>query len=99
MTVRCMFVVIGVWEMDPERRTMQREILERLVAGVRQAPGIVTGYWLDAPDTRTSHTFIVFDEREHAEQFAADVRGNAVNQAAAGVSMVSLDVAEVVATT
>jgi|1186.fasta_scaffold625185_2 hypothetical protein len=94
-----MFAVIGVWEMDPERRNLQREVLEHLVAGVREAPGIVTGYWLDGSDPRTSHTFIVFDDREHAQHFAADVRGNAENQSAAGVSMVSLDVAEVVTTT
>jgi quinol monooxygenase YgiN len=94
-----MFAVIGVWEMDPERRSMQREALEHLVAGVRQAPGFVTGYWLDGSDPRTSHTFIVFDDRRQAEHFADSVRANAANQAEAGVSTVSLDVAEVVATT
>ncbi len=48
---------------------------------------------------RWGRALTVFDDREHAEHVAEDVRGNAVNRAGAGVSMVSLDVAEVVAST
>jgi hypothetical protein len=69
------------------------------VVRVRQAPGIVTGYRLGGSDPRTSHRFVVVDDRVHAESFASGVRGNALNQAAAGVSTVSLDLAEVAATT
>ena len=57
------------------------------------------GYWSDGTDPRTSHTFILFAERDAAEQFAANVRGNVDNQAAAGVTNVSLDLTEVIATT
>ena len=95
-----MFVVIGLWELDPELREMQRQFLEGIVAGVRQAPGIVKGYWAEGTvDPRRSHTFIVFTDLESAESFAADVRGNLKNQATAGVTNLGLDIAEVSATT
>ena len=95
-----MFVVIGLWEMDPELREKQRQALGGMVAGVSQVPGIVKGYWAEGTaDPRRSHTFIVFADRMSAEAFAADVRGNAENQARAGVTNVSLDLAEISATT
>ncbi len=94
-----MYVVIGVWEMDPELRDVQRAILDQIVAGVGRLPGIVTGFWAEAADPARSHTFIVFADRPSAEAFAAEVRGNLENQARAGVTSVSLEVAEVTATT
>ena len=95
-----MHVVIGVWEMDPARSEMQTgEWLDRIVAGVRQAPGLVKGYWAADSTANRSHTFIVFSNRPDAEAFAADVRGNIDNQAGAGVSRISLDIAEVSAET
>jgi hypothetical protein len=94
------FVVIGVWKMDPEKREIQRDGLARLAAGVSQAPGIVKGYWADiAADSTRSHTYIVFSDRDSAESFAADVRGNLDNQVRAGVTNISLDLAEISATT
>lgn len=95
-----MFVVIGLWELDPELREMQKQGLEGIVAGVSQAPGIVKGYWAEGTsDPPRSHTFIVFADLASAEAFAADVRGNIENQARAGVTNLSLDLAEVSATT
>jgi hypothetical protein len=95
-----LFVVIGVWELDPKLRAMQRQLLDGIVAGVSQAPGIVKGYWAEGTaDPPRSHTFIVFDDRASAEAFASDVRGNIDNQARAGVTNISLDLAEVSATT
>lgn len=95
-----MFVVIGLWELDPALGEMQRQVLDGIVAGVSHAPGIVKGYWADGTtDPTRSHTFIVFADRVSAEAFAEDVRGNIENQARAGVTNVSLDLAEVSATT
>ena len=94
-----MYAVIGVWDMDPERAELQREVLDKIVVGVRQAPGIVKGYWTDGPDPTRSHTFIVFDDQATAESFADDVRLNITNQNHAGVRNVSLEVTNVVATT
>lgn len=94
-----MYAVIGVWDIEPSMREEQRGYLDGIVAGVGRLPGLVKGYWSDGTDPRTSHTFILFSERDAAEQFAADVRGNVDNQAAAGVTNVSLDLTEVIATT
>lgn len=94
-----MHVVIGVWDMDPAREQEQRQGLERIVAGVSALPNLVKGYWCGGSDPRRAHTFIVFASQEAAEAFADDVRGNLANQAAAGITNLSLDVAEVTATT
>ena len=95
-----MFVVVGLWELDPELRDVQKQVLDRIVAGVSQAPGIVKGYWAEGTaDPPRSHTFIVFADRASAEAFAADVKGNLENQARAGVTNISLDLAQVSATT
>jgi len=94
-----MYAVVGVWDMDPAKAEMQRMGLEHVVAGVRTAPGLVQGYWTGGPGVERSHTFIVFEDAESAERFAADVRNNAAAQAMAGITLVSLSVSEVVATT
>jgi hypothetical protein len=94
------FVVIGLWALDPELREMQRQVLDGIVAGVSRAPGIVKGYWAEGTsDPPRSHTFIVFADRISTEAVAADVRGNIENQARAGVTNLTLDLAEVSATT
>jgi hypothetical protein len=94
------FVVIGVWHLDPALDDVRRGLMSDLVAGVAQAPGIVKGYWAaDAADPTRSHTFIVFEDRASAEAFAADVRSDLENQARAGVTSISLDLAEVSFTT
>jgi hypothetical protein len=75
------FVVIGLWEMDPELREMQNQVLGGIVAGVSHAPGIVKGYWAEGTtEPSRSHTFIVFADRASAEALAADARGNIDNQ-------------------
>jgi hypothetical protein len=94
-----MFVVIGRWRMNPEIAQAQREGLDRIVAGVGQLPHLVKGYWTTSDDGSTSHTFIVFDDRPSAEEFAGNVRGNVENQRQAGVENISLDIDEVVAQT
>jgi hypothetical protein len=94
------FVVVGVWEMDPALDEVRRSVFPDLVAGVGRAPGLEKGYWsAEVADPHRSHTFIVFEDRASAEAFAADVRGNLVDQARAGVTNISLDLAEISATT
>jgi hypothetical protein len=94
-----MFAVIGVWEMEPLLASAQQASLPQLVAGVRQAPGLVKGYWTADETSSISHTFILFSDRQSAESFAAIVRGNVENQARAGVRNISLDLTEVSAET
>ena len=94
-----MYAVVGLWSTDPARAELQRSGLQRIVAGVRQTPGLVSGHWTAAPGGSRSHTFVVFDDQRGAERFADSVVGNARNQQAAGVTLISLDVVEVVAMT
>lgn len=91
-----MHAVIGVWDMGAGQEQAQQEGLDRIVEGVSRLPGFHQGYWCAGPDAR-SHTFIVFTTREAAESFADEVRGNAENQARAGIANLSLDVVEVTA--
>jgi hypothetical protein len=94
-----MFAVIGVWEIDPSLASVQQDVLDHIVSGVRQAPGLVKGYWTGPGASTTAHTFVVFADRQSAEMFAADVRANVDNQARAGVRNLSLDLAEITAET
>lgn len=91
-----MYAVVGTWETDPGLAEMRQQMLQRIVEGVRQAPGFVHGYWADSSPER-SHTFIVFADRSTAEAFEGDVRANLANQARAGVKSTGLYLAEVVA--
>lgn len=95
-----MFVVIGEWRMQPHTGPGPREVPPDMVEGVGRQPGLVKGYWTSGDDDHTrSHTFIVFADRSSAEAFAADVRGNVVNQRRAGVENISLVIDEVAAHT
>ncbi|MGS0686975.1 hypothetical protein ACVBEQ_17845 [Nakamurella sp. GG22] len=93
-----MWVVIGAWNIDPDRMAAAREqLLAHIVPGVRHAPGLVKGYW--AEQNARSHTFIVFQDREAADAFAGDVRKNTASQAEHGVDAVDIAVYEIVAET
>jgi quinol monooxygenase YgiN len=92
-----MYAVVGTWRTDPGLAEMRRQMLNRIVEGVRLTPGFVHGYWADSAPVR-SHTFIMFADRASAEAFADDVRNNLENQVRAGVRNEALDIAEVVAT-
>jgi hypothetical protein len=66
---------------------------ERIVPAVSQEPGFIAGYWIN--DGERSYNTLVFDSREAAEIRAADVRGNAANQLAAGLVAEQITVGEV----
>ena len=92
-----MFAVIGEWTMAPGLAEAQRAGLEGIVAGVSRLRGFASGWWTRSGDGRDCHTFIVFEDQDSADGFAANVRGNLENQRAAGVENVSLTVEEVTA--
>jgi hypothetical protein len=96
---RPMYAVVGLWSTDPARAELQRRGLQEIVAGVRQARGLISGRWAAAPGGSRSHTFVEFADQSDAERFAASVIGNARDQERVGVTLVSLDVVEVIATT
>ena len=95
-----MFAVVGEWRaVAPATTAEQRESLEGIVRGVAGLPKLVKGYWSSNEDGTRRHTFIVFEDRDAADAFAADVRGNTENQKRAGIELVSLATYEVTAQT
>jgi quinol monooxygenase YgiN len=91
-----MFAVAGQWTLDGSRSDQQREALDGIVAGVRQLPGFVRGFWSrDATDPTVHLTYVVFERRDQAESFRQAVAANAPAQAASGVSRGELRLVEV----
>ena len=95
-----MWAVVGTWNMDPDLADAgRRQLLTQIVPGVRHAPGLVKGYWAGNELNTRSYTFIVFEDRETAEAFAGNVRGNTANQAEHGIDPAEIVVSEIVAET
>jgi hypothetical protein len=91
---------LATFLIDLSRETEQREALERFVVpGVRQFPGVVSGHW--TLDRTTSETLVLltYESRDAAEAMAENIRGNAANQAGAGLELVGLRILEIAATT
>jgi hypothetical protein len=55
-------VIVNVTVNDPEEAT--RHLREEIVPGVKQAPGLVAGYWTREGDSGTS--MVVFESEEAA---------------------------------
>jgi hypothetical protein len=90
---------VGIWDLDAEQAEQQRELLLTHIApSVRNAPGLVKGYWAGETGQR-SHTFVVFEDERSAEAFASNVRGNQPAQADSGVGAMDLRVVPIAAET
>ena len=84
--------------MDLSREDEQRVGLQQLIVpSVREAPGFVTGCWTLDRETSESVVLVTFESAECAEAFVRSVRGNAAQQAAVGIDLISLRVVEVTA--
>jgi hypothetical protein len=82
--------------MEMSRVDEQRQGLHgRVVPGVRQHPGFVSGTWMLDRDAGTSIVVITFASRETAESFRDNVMENAVNQAAVGIELVDIRLLEI----
>jgi hypothetical protein len=68
------------------------ELVERTVPAVSQAPGFVSGYWLDAGEGR-GRSIVVFESEEAANAVAERVGANAPES----VTIENVSVHEVVA--
>lgn len=91
-----MFAVAGTWNMDAAMRQQQKTLLPKPVAGVKQNPGFVRGFWADDLDQpERSVTFIVFETLEQARGFREAVIANAPAQGDAGVQRGELRILEV----
>ena len=93
-----MYAVAGRWRLDPSKSEQQAEALTGIVAGVRQLPGFVRGFWSrDVADSTANLTWIVFETREQAEGFRRSVEQNMPAQQESGVARNDLVLVEVVA--
>jgi hypothetical protein len=72
----------------------RKALHEQVIPGVKQAPGIVRGFWTVRGDTTQGASMVVFDSKEHAETAAQMVRQQT---APPGVTLNTVEVREVVA--
>ena len=85
-------VLVRVTINDEEQA--RKALAEEVVPRVRQAPGLVAGYWVRL-DGDQGRSIIVFDSEEDAQAAAENVRGMSFEF----VTLNSVDVHEVVAHT
>jgi hypothetical protein len=52
----------------------QKELQERVLPQVSQAPGLVAGYWTRADDRSNGLSMVIFDNEEAAQTMAERVR-------------------------
>jgi hypothetical protein len=83
-------VVVRVTIQDFE--AARGDLRDRVVPGVKQAPGFVAGYWTRSEDGSNGMGIIVFDSEESARS-ASDMIGAA---ATGGVTLDGVEVREVV---
>ena len=90
---------LATFRMDLTREAEQRGVLEHvIVPGVAASPGFVSGHWTLDRETSHSYVLLTFESADHAEAMASNVRGNAENQQAAGIELLSIQVLEVTVT-
>ena len=83
-------VSIAPEKFDGARKNLREEVVPR----VKQAPGLVRGYWTINADHTQGTSCLVFDTKEHADAAAAMARSGPL---APGVTFISIEVREVVA--
>jgi hypothetical protein len=84
-------VVVRVSINDSENA--QKELNERVVPFVSQAPGFVAGYWTRADDGSNGVSMLVFESEDAARNVAERIQG----QVPQGVTFESAEVREVIA--
>jgi hypothetical protein len=84
-------VVVRVSINDPE--SAQKQLTERVVPFVSQAPGFVAGYWTRADDGSNGQSMLVFESEDAARNLAERIAG----QVPEGVTFEGAEVREVVA--
>ena len=83
-------VIVDVSISDVEQA--RRELQERTVPTVSQAPGFVSGYWIEHGEGK-GHSVVLFESEDHANAAAERVRSNAPET----VTVENVSVHEVVA--
>ena len=94
-----MHAVVGTWDMEPSMKSSQDQALAGIMESVRQRPGFVQAFWTSDPEhPRVNVSFVVWETREHAEEFRRQVIGNSAAQLRAGVRNEGLRIVQVDAT-
>ena len=92
-----MFGVVVTVNIAPGQfETARKALQEQVIPRVRQAPGLVKGYWTVRPGAGEGLSLVVFDTREHADGAANMVR---TSPPPAGVTLSTVEVREIVAET
>ena len=81
---------IAAGQFENARKGLREQVIPR----VKQAPGLVKGFWTINGDGTQGVSLVVFDTKEHAEAAADMVRTSAPQP---GVSLAGADVREIVA--
>lgn len=90
--------VLSTFNVDPMKRDDQEFGLRNvIVPGVREAPGFVSGIWTRTADGTKSTVLVAFSGEADAREFQATVRANASNQAAVGLTLVDVELVQVIA--
>ncbi len=76
-----------------DRETAEQGLRERVVPRVSEAPGFVSGFWLEPTDGK-GHSIAVFESEEAARRMVEQVRSNAPSPA---VTVDSVEVRAVIA--
>ena len=87
-------VVVSVTIAAGQFQQSQTELQTQVLPRVKQAPGIVHGYWTVSADHAHGGSMVVFDTKEHADAMVAMIRQQPMP---AGVTFNSIEVREVVA--
>jgi hypothetical protein len=72
--------------------TARKDLKERVVPGVTQAPGFQAGYWTRSEDGTNGMGVILFDSQESAQAATEPIRASA----SGGVTLEDVEVREVV---
>ena len=83
-------VNIAAGQFEHSRKALQEQVVPR----VKQAPGVVKGFWTVRDDSAQGASIVVFDSKEHADAAAEMVR---TQPPPPGVTLNSVEVREVVA--
>jgi len=83
-------VSIAAGQLDAARTSLRDQVLPR----VRQAPGLVKGYWTASADATAGTSVVVFNTKQDAENAAGMVRSS---PPPTGVTLNTVEVREVVA--
>ena len=90
--MHAVFVIVNIaaGPFEQARKALQEQVVPR----VRQAPGVVNGYWTIRADSAQGASMVIFDSKAHADAAAEMVR---TQPPPPGVSLNVVEVREVVA--